>query len=111
MFSRAQNGPLPTASINGELFLTAELRFEILWMNLSGSSCTRMYLIAAVQSFLPQLQLQHTGGGVEVAADDCGLQLLLHLLLFLQLIPAQLQVPVREEQEEEKKSWIFLPGD
>lgn len=50
-----------------------------------------MYLTAVVQSILPQLHLQVTGCSVEVAAEGCGLQLLLHLLL--QLISAHLQVP------------------
>lgn len=53
------------------------------------------YLVAAVQRFLPQLQLQLAGGCVEVAADHDGLQLLLRLLILLQLNPALLQVPVR----------------
>lgn len=53
-------------------------------------------LVAAVPSVLPQLQLQVTRRRVEVAAEGGGLQLLLqllHLLLFLQLISAGLQVP------------------
>lgn len=54
-----------------------------------------MYLIAAVQSILPQLHLQLTGCGVEVAAEGCGLQLLQHLLL--QLISTHLQVPAGVE--------------
>lgn len=59
----------------------------------------RRYLVAAVQGFLPQLQLQLAGGSVEVAADHRGLQLLLRLLVLLQLNPAQLQVPVRRTGE------------
>lgn len=53
-------------------------------------------LVAAVQSVLPQLQLQVTCRCVEVAAEGCGFQLLLQLLhlLFLQLISTGLQVPV-----------------
>lgn len=59
----------------------------------------RWYLVAAVQGFLPQLQLQLAGGGVEVAADHGGLQLLLRLLVLLQLNAALLQVPVTGEED------------
>lgn len=68
-------------------------------VNSNGSihgAILRTCLVAAVQRVLPQLQLQVTRRCVEVAAEGCGLQLLLqllHLLLFLQLISAGLQVP------------------
>lgn len=68
------------------------------------------YLVAAVQRFLPQLQLQLAGSCVEVAADHGGLQLLLCLLILLQLNPALLQVPGRGKEDERKarfqvRSW------
>lgn len=67
----------------------------------------RQYLVAAVQGFLPQLKLQLAGGSVEVAADHCGLQLLLRLLVLLQLNPAQLQVPVRGGQGKVCPFFLF----
>lgn len=54
-----------------------------------SSSC---HLIAAVQSFLPQLHLQFAGCCVEIAAEGCGLQLLLCLLFHL--FSTHLQVPM-----------------
>lgn len=56
---------------------------------LCSSSC---HLIAAVQSFLPQLHLQFAGCCVEIAAEGCGLQLLLCLLFHL--FSTHLQVPI-----------------
>lgn len=54
-----------------------------------------MYLVAALQSFLPQLHLQLTRRRVEEAAEGCGLQLLHHLLV--ELVSTHLQVPARQK--------------